>query len=371
MDNIENINVSQIQLDYENPRISEFSVDSSTDETKLLTILYDEMAVNEILLSIVSNGFWQYEPLILLDNKDGNYTVIEGNRRIAAIKLLHTDVDTITLPKVVRDRITKDLLQETETVPAIVVQSRQDAWKFIGFKHVNGPAKWGSYAKAKYIAEVHNEFNVPLNDIAFQIGDTNKTAQKLYQGLMVLEQARTEKVYDYKNEIQADRLYFSHLYTGLQREGIRNFLDITAAEEEADKPVPADNLTNLRELLEWLYGRKSEDIQPIIKSQNPDLKYLDGVLKNREALAAIRGGENLEYSYEISRATDAVFEENLLAAKRNLQKTKAYITNGYDGDEQLLRVAGSVANLADAVYEEMDKIMRDRIGKIRKERLAE
>lgn len=30
------------------------------------------------------------------------------------------------------------------------------------FKHVNGPAKWSSYAKAKYIAEIHQKYNIEL-----------------------------------------------------------------------------------------------------------------------------------------------------------------------------------------------------------------
>ncbi|WP_116109349.1 ParB N-terminal domain-containing protein [Lewinella sp. IMCC34191] len=370
MEDVKNIAVELISLDTKNPRISEFGVDENTGEDRILEILYEEMSVNEILLSIVSNGFWQYEPLILLDDKDGRYTVIEGNRRIAAIKLIH-DSRGIQLPKSIRDGITPSLIANTSTVPAIVVEDRRDAWKFIGFKHVNGPAKWGSYAKARYIAEVHNEFGISLNDVADQIGDTNRTAQKLYQGLMVLEQAKKEGIYNYTIDIQADRLYFSHLYTGLQREGIRNHIDIADAEEESTEPIPKAKLPQLKELLQWLYGSKSDDIQPVIKSQNPDLKYLDSVLRERESLSAIRSGESLEYSYELSRATGAVFEENLLNAKRNLQKTKAYITNGYDGDEQLLRVAGSVANLADSVYEEMEKIMLDRSGRSKKKRISD
>lgn len=366
---VENIALQQLHLDFKNPRISEFGVDQNTDEAKILKILWESMAVNELMLSIVSNGFWQYEPLIVINRTQG-YTVVEGNRRLAAVKLLHND-HGLSLPSYVKQNITQKILDETSTLPCMVVTSREDAWKFIGFKHVNGPAKWGSYAKARYISEIHNDFGIPLEQIASQIGDTNKTAQKLYQGLMVLEQAKKAKVYDYSNDVQADRLYFSHLYTGLQRDGIRSFLNIKEAEEESKDPVPKDSLNHLGELLEWLYGSKKNSTQPVIKSQNPDLKYLDEVLKKRESLAAIRGGEALEYSYELSRSNDAVFEENLLAAKRNLQKARGYLTNGYDGEESLLRVAGSVAELADDLYDEMDKIMRDKQGKNRKQRLTE
>ena len=39
-------------------------------------------------------------------------------------------------------------------IPVIFVNERKDAWKYIGFKHINGPAKWGSYAKAQYISQI-------------------------------------------------------------------------------------------------------------------------------------------------------------------------------------------------------------------------
>lgn len=368
MTEITTLDFSDIHLDYRNPRISEFGVNEKTKEADILTILWNEMAVNEIMLSIVSSGFWQYEPLIVM--KNGNsFLSIEGNRRLAAVKLLHNDTG-IKLPASIRDRITNEIKEQTKKLPVIIVNSREDAWKYIGFKHVNGPAKWGSFAKAKYIAEIHNDYNIQLSDIAYQIGDTNKTAQKLYQGLMVLEQAKDAGIYDY-DDIKADRIYFSHLYTGLQRDGIRSFLNIKAAEDETPKPVPEENLDNLKLLLEWLYGSEKNGLQPVIKSQNPDLKYLDEVLKSREATLALKAGESLDYSFELSRSNDALFEENLLIAKRGLQKARAYLTTGYMGEESLLKVAGSVAELGDDLYEEMLKVSKEKTIQKKKNRLTE
>lgn len=368
MTEIETLEYYKIKLDYRNPRISEFGVDAKSKEQQILSILWEEMAVNELMLSIVSNGFWQYEPLIVIAEED-HFIVLEGNRRLAAVKLLH-DNGNIKIPDNIRNRITKELLDQTERLPVIKVKSREDAWKFIGFKHVNGPAKWGSYAKARYITEIHNSYNVPIADIAYQIGDTNKTAQRLYQSLMVLEQAKDTGVYDYE-DVYSNRIYFSHLYTGMHRDGIKEYLNIGSIDKEDTKPVPTDNLTNLGQLLLWLFGSKINDIRPIIKSQNPDLGRLDQVLKNREATLALRDGETLEYSYELSRSNDALFEENLAMAKRGLQKARAYLTTGYRGEEEMLKVAGSVAELADDLYEEMHKVNKEKSIRKRKKRITE
>ena len=348
-----NIKLDKLSLDPKNPRLSEFNVTEQSTEQEILTILWEAMAVNELMYSIISNGFWEYEPLIIIKSND-RYIVIEGNRRLAAVKLIH-EQGNINIPTHLIDKISTALIKETEYLPTIEVKSREDAWRYVGFKHVNGPAKWGSFAKAKYIAEIHNNYKVPISEISYRIGDTNNIAQKLYQGLMVLEQAEQAKIYSY-DDIQASRIYFSHLYNGIQREGIRVFLDLANAKDESFTPVPKEKLKNLGQLLVWLYGSKRDNIQPIITSQNPDLKRLDEVLKNKEAYAALNAGEPLSYAYELSRSYDALFEQNLLDAKRGLLKARAYLTTGYKGEQELLRIAGSVAELADDLYEEMDKV---------------
>lgn len=368
MSTIAHIEFNKIQLDSRNPRLSEFGIDESSKEKEILQILWNEMAVNELLYSIVSNGFWDYEPIIVLKD-NGHFTALEGNRRLAAIKLIHGTYE-IKIPAHIKNKITPELINQTLKLPCIIVENREESWKYVGFKHVNGPAKWGSFAKAKYIAEVHNNYNVPLETIAYQIGDTNKTAQKLYQGLMVLEQAQRAKVFDY-NDIQSNRIYFSHLYTGLQRDGIRSFLKIADAEDESKSPVPTEKQEELGQLLEWLYGSKKNDTQSLIKSQNPNLKQLDEVLKSKEATLALQSGEPLSYAHDLSRPSDALFEENLVAAKIALQRARSYLTIGYNGEINLLKISGTVYKLADALYDEMEKINLSKNTKPKKSRLTE
>jgi DNA-binding transcriptional MerR regulator len=354
---IEKIPLEKISLDRENPRLVEFGITPKSKEEDIIEILWNEMAVDELMYSIVSNKFWEYEPLILLKD-EGKYIAVEGNRRLAAVKLIHglEQKESVRIPSHIREKISKELLKQTEELPAILIDSREEAWRHIGFKHVNGPAKWGSFAKAKYIAQVHNDFDISIDDIAYQIGDTNKTAQKLYQGLMVLEQAKNVRVYNYEEDHQTPRIYFSHLYTGLQREGIKSFLNIKDAGTEDKSPVPDEKHKELGQLLKWLFGSKQDNTEPIIKSQNPDLKYLDEVLQNKEATVALNSGVSLTMAHEISRPTEALFEESLLAAKRYLTSARGYMTTGYNGEESILQAADSVAQLAYDLYEDMERV---------------
>jgi len=377
MSNTKQIPLERLKLAPHSIRLSEFNVGQNTPEEELLQALWDQMAVNELMYSIVSNGFWTFEPLIVIEEapaKEGqptNFITLEGNRRLAAVKLIHQPQQAdIHVPLHILNKINEQLIEQTKELPATIVKNREEAWQYIGFKHVNGPAKWGSYAKAKYIAEIHNQYNVALEVIAYQIGDTNNTVQKLYQALMVLEQANQTGVYKL-SEIQAPRIYFSHLYNGLQREGFRQYLGLVEANNTSTTPVPESRLLALSQVLEWLYGSKSNKSQPVIKSQNPDLRMLDAALQSKESVAALNAGEPLSYAYELSRPNDALFEENVLSAKKGLQKARAYLTTGYNGEEDILRTAGTIAQLADDLYEEMARVNKKLNSTNKKHRLTE
>jgi predicted transcriptional regulator len=352
---IHQVSPNALHFDYRNPRIAEFLPTPQTSEKEIIKILWNVMGVEEIVLSIKASGFFTNEPLIAI-KEAGKNIVLEGNRRLAAVKcildpsiadFIGINKNALTIPQ-----DAKDTLQE---IPVIFVNDRKDAWKFIGFKHINGPAKWGSYAKAQYISQIKNEFNIPLEEIASQIGDTHKTVQKLYQGLQVIEQAENLGVFD-RTDIQANRLYFSHLYTGLTYEGFKDYIGITGVPDDQTNPVPEDKKEELGELLTWIYGSKKQGVPAAVQSQNPDIRRLEAVLKNREAIHALRDGVPLYQAYEISLPKSETFEQSLLDAKRALQKAHSNQTEGFDGqDESLMKHATSIAKLADELYELMEK----------------
>ena len=352
---IDYISPDELSFDWSNPRISEFNISPKAKDEEIIKILWDAMGVDEIVLSIKASGFFDNEPLIaVIENKKN--VVIEGNRRLAAVKcILHPEyADSIGFNKNLLT-VTTEVKATLKEIPVIFVAERKEAWKFIGFKHINGPAKWGSYAKAQYISQIKNNFGISLEEIASQIGDTNKTVQKLYQGLQVIEQAESLNKFD-RSDIQAPRLYFSHLYTGLNYEGFKDFLSLKDVPEDTKNPVPQEKYDNLGDLLIWLYGSKNKELQPIIQSQNPDLRHLDEVIKKNEAVLALKDGVSLIQAYEISQPKDKTFEQNLLEAKRALQKAQSYLTEGFDGkDESLLKHAATIAQIADDLYEAMEK----------------
>lgn len=368
MKQIQYIESDKLLFDPENPRLIEFG-SRQMDENTLINLLWREMAIEELVMSILAQGFFEHEPLYVLDSVEGKYIVLEGNRRLAAIR-------SILNPGLVRngrmdkyqESITEDLLDGLKfRIPVILMKHREEAWRLLGFKHVNGPSKWGSFAKAKYISEVHNKFGVSLEQIAKQIGDTNSVVKKLYQGLMILEQAQKQAEFSI-DDIRNKRIYFSHLYTALGYEKFRNYIGITDDFEDP-LPVPANKVRNLQEIIDWIYGSKKRGVECCVLSQNPNLRQLIDVLDNDMSVAALRAGSNLAVAVDLSIEGLDALKDAFLKAKIALEKASSKL-GSYNGEEGLLKQAGTIANLADSIYDSMEKVHNNaKEGK--KERMSE
>jgi len=349
----EDIHVDKLELDPRNPRLADFGVTDKAKPDEILSVLWAKMSVDEVALSIAANGFYRHEPLYA--TKHGNkYYVVEGNRRLAAVKVLRdsnlrSKVNATSLPNI--SAVERKAL---DTLPVIVCK-RDEIWSYLGFKHINGPQAWESYPKATYIGWVHNDLGVPLAEIAERIGDKHSTVARLYDALMVLDQGEEEDVFKREDRTK-QHFSFSHLTTGLGYVGIQTFLGLPRGDDRTigkKRPVPKSHLKQLGEFLTWLYGQKSAGIEPVVQSQNPDLRRLDTVLKNKAATAALRKGLPLSVSLEISKGDERVFRESLVAAKQNLQKARGTVLTGYDGSDDLLDTAGDIAELAKHVLGDM------------------
>ncbi len=348
----ERIPVDKLLFDAENPRLAEFGISSKSTQFDLLKTLWDEMAVQEIGMSIAHSGYFEHEPLFVEKNDKNQLIVIEGNRRLAAVKLLldadlRKRVKATDLPSISAVRA-----KEISELP-VVMTTREDAWRYLGFKHVNGPSTWGSYAKAQYIAHVHNSYGVPLEQIAEQIGDYHSTILRMYRGLMIIDQAERAKVFD-RRKTTKRKFHFNYIYTGMDYPGIRAYIGLEQVPKDVSKPVPGSKIHNLGELLIWLYGDRDKHRDSLIKSQNPDLKKLDTALSSGEGIKALKDGLPLDVAKDISLGDERLFRYSLQQAKVNLQKALGTLTTGFiPTDKEALSLATDVEELARDLVDSM------------------
>jgi hypothetical protein len=363
LETIVDIPVNQLRLDSDNPRLAWRADGDNQDE--LVRILWNEMAVDEVAWSIAKNGFFRSEPLfvIIANPSETNpakqiFTVAEGNRRFAAVLLLR---DRKLRKKVRADELPElDLERQSslDVLPAIVYKSKEDLWTTIGFRHINGIKPWDSFSKAKYVTEVHEAYVIALDEIAQRIGDRNVTVKRLYRGYKVLEQAESLGLFN-KADRARNRFYFSHLYTAIDYPEFQDFLGIRPEESLKPNPVPNANLDHLEELMVWLYGKKSAGVEPVVRTQNPDLNTLRKVIAKPDSLLVLRRTNRLEVALDVAIGDEQRFWSALSNAKVELQSAKATVTTGYSGNLDLYEIMIDILKLSETIEREMESKLRE------------
>lgn len=81
---VENKSPNDLSLDKANPR---FGLAHAQTEEEALEILAETANLKELWDSIAERGYEPFEPLVAME-KEGRLVVLEGNRRLAAVKLL-------------------------------------------------------------------------------------------------------------------------------------------------------------------------------------------------------------------------------------------------------------------------------------------
>ena len=390
------VSVECLRLDQENPRLIGSTM--GTSDEAIIAQFYRAAELDELLQSISTNGYLDIEPLIAVSESDNDntltwrsvgrhhsnngsesdndntLTVLEGNRRLAAIRLFREAdlANRIAWSEKLRIEVPQinDSLRSTlDEVSVYRVASRDNARSFIGFKHINGAAKWDSYAKARFAAnwyEQEKSKGVTLQEIAKCIGDRHDTIKRMVYAIYVLDQAKAKERFDLDDR-NTSKFSFSHLYTALSRSQYMDYLGLNpgwTAYEPCPDPVPKNKLDELEKMLVWIYGSKAEDAKPVVQSQNPDIKRLGEVLANAEGIHVLEVTRDLNMAHASIEAVDSRFRTSLIRARDALGDVASSL-RAYDGrDLALLDIAEDAKELAETVYLRMSKKRRDAVSEL-------
>lgn len=170
-----NPRVTSLLLDAANPRIPKGR--GIHEQRELIAELVEHDSVYELAKDIVSDGYFPLEYLIAIED-DGKAIVVEGNRRLAALKLL---VNPGLAPvgherkfKTLSANVSLDLIDK---VPTIYAPSRELAAPLIMQKHTRQQvARWSVLMQASFykllaesgvkLSELAEQYNRPPSEIA-------------------------------------------------------------------------------------------------------------------------------------------------------------------------------------------------------------
>lgn len=334
--------VDHLQFDLSNPRFTPDKMPEENTDVEIVRQLARSADLGELIQSIATSGYIKIEPLIVMP-AGNKLTVLEGNRRLAAIKCLR-DPDFAKASGVNVDYDTALAISTTDTVLVHRVDHKEDARDLIGFKHINGPQSWDAFAKAKFATDwldsertlaARGAAALGLKDIAGRMGDKHQTIFRMVTAYYVIRQAQKEDIYRISDRKKRG-FSFSHLYTGLSYPEFTDYLGMEKLHHEEDPletPVPADHREELEHMLLWLYGSKSRDVEPVIKSQNPDLNTLKEVLRSKAATSELEASVSLADAIVTATPKEDRFSQHLLTANNELQKAQKTL-DGFDPETQ-------------------------------------
>ena len=347
--------VNLLQLDQNNPRLQTGIDLEIKDDSELISVLADIAALDELVTSICTNDYLNLEPLIVRgDSSGGPFRVLEGNRRLAAIRLIQNPALAqklgIKIPTLVQPRV----LNSIKEVRVYRVASVENARAFIGFKHINGPQRWDAYAKARYVTDWYKKErrSVGIELIASMMGDNNNTLRAYIYSILMLEQAENAGVWSIKDRANSGRFAFSHLYTAIGRKEYQEFLGLTAgwSDKPPLKPIKDDVLSKLGEVLGYIYGVRSDDRTALVRSQNPDLKRLGEALVSRPARLILKNRGTLDDALDELKDPSDAFLDSLIAVNLRLKRAINLLPKYQGGKSEIDKLIEEIFEQADTLH---------------------
>lgn len=165
------LTVNNLKLDSNNPRIPSYY--STKTPNDILSYMFDHEEISRLAQKIADKGYIPHEPIYVIKDND-NYVVVEGNRRVSALKcLLNPEkAPTVTSRKLMR-KLHKQMSSDiVEKIEVIVAPSRRDVEVILFELHAEGKKQWSRQQKNKFIAEIGTEGGESIADIASRFGVT-------------------------------------------------------------------------------------------------------------------------------------------------------------------------------------------------------
>ena len=260
--------------------------------------------------------------------------VLEGNRRIAAIKLLLNPEDA---PKSLRPRWRELSRRLPVAHRKAMAESRSHhvypdrdnvghVASYIGFRHVSGVMPWPAFEKASFIASMIAK-GESYEDLAERLGSYAPHVERHYVAYQLVQQARAAEVPGAERMEQ----FFGVLLRALQSAQIIKFLGISFPRDLQSRsdPVPlCKSIFLLREFAEWTFG--DADHKRVI-SDSRQLTKWGKILNSKTAIRYLRSAPGGDFDHLLGLKSGGEAEsliEALHAAADRLEEFLPAITRG-------------------------------------------
>lgn len=339
--------VSSLDFDPENPRFLDVMA-TADGEDRAIKRMLEEENLEELVGSIGNQGFFPGEPLLISPNPSapGRFIVVEGNRRLAALRVLNGSIPKEKLPPSMVELINQAEHHPTE-VDCFEFSLRRDILKYLGFRHISGPRRWEPLSKARYLADLIKNFyqeldhDSQLRAVAKDIGSRRSYVAQLLTTLNLYDRAKEKKFYGLQR-VQEEDISFSLLSTALSYTNIVKHLNLPSREIVEVSSVNDDHA---KELFSWMFAQDQHG--ETVLGESRQLKALAAVVASPPALAELRENGKLEQAYLYSEGPGEAFNTMMANAENAISSCLTMLNGEVVINEGHVQTAERINNNAD------------------------
>jgi len=311
--------LKDLDFDPHNPRFSRYFSDGEQPVEKVIERMIKAENVQELMGSIGEQGYFAGEPLLVSKGKGKKLYVVEGNRRLAALKLLAGLIKPEPpLPSI--DTLRADAKKETEEVECIIFEERKDILRYLGYRHITGPKRWDSLSKARYLKQLKDTFYKDLSEeeqlkaIAKEIGSRKDYVAQMLTGLTVFDKASKAGFYGLQR-VKENDVDFSVLTTALSYSHISNYLGLASRTDIDAKGLKEDAA---HDIFSWMFAQDQQGDTILGESRN--LRKLSSVVANPASVEVLKREKNLAVAYLHTEGPANAFSKTLEGALKKLNE---------------------------------------------------
>ena len=361
------VNLADLLLDADNPRFGR--QDAGSSQAELLDHLVQKFGVDDVLSSLSVNGYFEAEPIVCRRRRNPpKLVVVEGNRRLAACLILTQDqraANQAIRSERYGERWTKHGRPPVNPIPAIVFdpdERQQALLAYLGVRHIASAKPWDSYAKAAWVANVVENNELTIAQIAEVIGDRNRTVNRMLEGYYLVEQLTNSGHFDPDNSLRKGRgsvtaYPFSWVYTILGYATVREFLHL--GDEDARKnPVQPQRLQDASLVLRAMFGDRSKARNGAI-TDSRELGALASALSAPDKVRLLDQGKTLEEIETLAQPIEKRLFNGMATVRDELRDLIGRLSEqdiGGDAAEDLSPAATRNRRLAKELEKKVKKI---------------
>ncbi|MGB0064209.1 MAG: ParB N-terminal domain-containing protein [Terracidiphilus sp.] len=332
------VEVKNLLFDPHNPRLPGGFGEGERD---IFRFLVDSIGIDDLLDSMASSGVIEGDPIIVRPAEaTGQFYVIEGNRRLAALKLLNGEKIGDGKPEPSLPKVSPEIAESLKTVTVQYGWDDQKLDAYLGYKHVTATREWPPEAKARFVLDKSKgDLSTDnLQRFAKRLGTTLPTLRRWLIAYLTLKQAEKIGIFD---PAQAPRKrYFGTFYTLLGSREVQKFLALSS-EQLTETPVPQDHIAELGEFISWTIG--TTKAPPFVNSRSQ--QELDAVLASPNGLQHFRNKKNLDAALLYTEYNSGEITAKLLSAAYTIEECLTKIFDVKDDP----KVVAAIENLEGAM----------------------